>query len=72
MVAEAERRFERGRAAAAGSDIYQLTAVIVGRAAAQLHRRGAGAGPTGVLAPAQAFDPETELAALAAAGVELE
>jgi hypothetical protein len=69
VVAEAERRFERGRATAAGSDVYGLTAAIIGRAAARLH--GGAPARTGVLAPAQAFDAETELAALAADGVEI-
>jgi short subunit dehydrogenase-like uncharacterized protein len=71
VVAEAERRFERGRATATGSDIYGLTATIVGRAASRLHKLGRDSGRAGVLAPAQAFDPEVELAALEAAGVEV-
>jgi short subunit dehydrogenase-like uncharacterized protein len=70
IVAEASRRFERTRVAVSGSDIYGLTAEIVARGAQWIARERP---PSGVLAPAQAFDAEASLTEIAGAwGLEVQ
>jgi short subunit dehydrogenase-like uncharacterized protein len=63
IIAEARRGFERQRVTVRGRDIYGVTAAAIAWAAAQLGSRDRI--PAGVLAPAEAFDPEAALAALA-------
>lgn len=63
IIAEARRGFERQRVTVRGRDIYGVTAEAIAWAAAEL--AGREPRPSGVLAPAEAFDPEAALAALA-------
>lgn len=70
VIASARRRFEEAQVSVSGRDVYAATAVITAWAAIALARRGTG--PTGVLAPSQAFAPRAALRALAAeAGLEV-
>lgn len=63
VIARARRGFADAQVAVSGRDVYATTAAITAWAATALARRDAG--PTGVLAPSEAFAPADTLAALA-------
>jgi len=67
VVAQARRGAEHAHVRATGIDIYRTTAVIVAEAALALATRDGG--PTGVLAPSQAFGAAQRLRSLAHGGV---
>ena len=70
VVAEARSDGRRSRAAARGTDVYGLTAVILAHAATLLS--AAGYDRAGALGPAAAFDPVTFLNFLGDHGVSWE
>jgi short subunit dehydrogenase-like uncharacterized protein len=61
VTATATRNFDTGHVAISGTDVYGCTAAIVAHGAQQLL---SGKPTAGLLAPSQAFDAETSLAAL--------
>jgi hypothetical protein len=66
VVAEARAGGDLARGVVEGHDLYGVTAAACAEAVQRLSAvgPGAGGGPAGVLAPAEAFDPEGFLAAL--------
>jgi hypothetical protein len=62
IIATARRGYDEAQVAVAGRDVYTTSAAIAAWGANVLARRPSG--PTGVLAPAEAFEPQLSLDAL--------